>query len=258
MLPDLLCRFALNAHILTKYGEPPDGRVFEAALVEIARFIGVPTVQGPGRVSLFGTPAASKLRHELDLAMIAPGMLGIAEAKDRSDGVGKNDVMVFLQKSFDYYLSRIAQASQSSTWRFLVSATPVDPDLCVYCIQQGVIVVDPTFIPIPSLLRFVGQPEAEYVFSDIELAEAVRLFEPACLPLEGVFARQAKGLHLDLERFFGREANDAHWLAGQMTTDILEYINQSGGDRFWERAKVLASSGFRALHQSLVTTNAAR
>ena len=62
---------------------------FEAALVEIARFIGVPTVQGPGRVSLFGTPAASKLRHELDLAMIAPGMLGIAEAKDRSDGVGK-------------------------------------------------------------------------------------------------------------------------------------------------------------------------
>ena len=257
MLPDLLCRFALNAHILTKYGESPDGRVFEAALAEIARFIGVPTVQGPGRVSLFGTPAASKLRHELDLAMIAPGMLGIAEAKDLSGGVGKNDIMIFLQKSFDYYLRRVAQGSRSSTWRFLVSATPVEPDLCVYCIQQGLIVVDPTFIPIPSMLRFVGQPEAEDVFSDMELAEAVRLFEPACLPLEGIFARQTKGLHLNLERFFGRDASDAHWLAGQMTTDVLEYINQSGGDRFWEHAKVLGGSGFRSLHQSLPTTKAA-
>ena len=257
MLPDLLCRFALNAHILTKYGEPPDGRVFESALVEIARFIGVPTVQGPGRVNLFGTPAASTLRHELDLAMVAPGMLGIVEAKDLSDGVGKNDVMVFLQKSFDYYLRRVAQGSPNPTWRFLISATPVDIDLCVYCIQQGVIVVDPTFIPIPSLLRFVGQPEAEDVFSDMELAEAVRLFEPACLPLDEIFARQTEGLHLTLERFFGRDAGDAHWLAGQMTTDVLEYINQSGGDRFWERAKVLSGSGFRSLHQSLATTKAA-
>ena len=72
----------------------------------IARFIGTPTVQGPGRVNLFGTPPASKLQHELDLAMIAPGMLGIVEAKDLSDGVGKNDIMIFLQKSFDYYLRR--------------------------------------------------------------------------------------------------------------------------------------------------------
>ena len=97
--------------------------------------------------------------------------------------------MVFLQKSFDYYLSRIAEGRHGPTWRFLVSATPVGHDLCVYCIQQGVIVVDPTFIPIPSLLRFIGRSEAEDVFNDTELAEADRLFEQACRPLgAGVFA----------------------------------------------------------------------
>ena len=85
MLPDLLGCFAMDAHILAKYGEPPDGRVFEAALVEIAHLIGVRTIQGPGSLSLFGTPAASKSRHEIDLAMIAPGMVGIAEAKDRRE-----------------------------------------------------------------------------------------------------------------------------------------------------------------------------
>jgi len=257
MLPDLLCRFALNAHILTKYGDPADGRAFESALAEIARFIGVPTVQGPGRVTLFGTPPASELRHELDLAMLAPGMLGIAEAKDLSNGVGKNDILVFQQKCFDHYLRRVARGSRDPVWRLLVSATPVDLELCVYCIQQSVIVVDPTFIPIPTLLRFVGRPEAEDIFSDMELAEAVRLFEPACLPLEGIFTRQADGLHLDLARYFSQDASDAHWLAGQMTTDVLEFINQSGGDRFWDRAKVLGASGFPSLHRSFATTKAA-
>ena len=81
----------------------------------------------------------------------------------------------------------------------------------------------------------------------MELAEGVRLFEPACQPLDGIFVPQNKGLHLNLERFFGQDASDAHWLAGQMTTDILEYINQSGGDRFWEHAKVLGGSGFQFL-----------
>ena len=257
MLPDLLCRFAMDAHILAKYGNPSDGRVFEAALVEIAHLIGVRTIQGPGSLSLFGTPAASKSRHEIDLAMIPPGMVGIAEAKDRRDGVGKNDVMVFLQKSFDYYLGRIAEGRHGPTWRFLVSATPVGHDLCVYCIQQGVIVVDPTFIPIPSLLRFIGRSEAEDMFNDTELAEADRLFEPACRPLEQVFSLQDNQLHLDLKRFFGREATDAQWLADQMTSDIIEHIAQSGEDALWARWKALGRSGLPALHHSLVERMAA-
>lgn len=252
MVPDLLCRFALDAHILAKYGEPPDGRVFESALVEIAHLIGVRTIQGPGNLSLFGMPSVSKSRHEIDLAMIAPGMLGIAEAKDRKNGVGKNDVMVFLQKSFDYYLSRISEGRHGPTWRFLVSATPVGHDLCVYCIRQGVVVIDPTFIPIPSLLRFIGQPEAEVVFDDTELAEAARLFEPACLPLEQVFSARDNRLHIDLERFFGREAGDAQWLAERMTIDILDEIAQSGRDPLRERGDDLARSGLQALHRSLV------
>ena len=257
MVPDLLCRFALDAHILAKYGDPPDGRVFESALVEIAHLIGVRTIQGPGNLSLFGTPAVSRLHHEIDLAMTAPGMLGIAEAKDRKNGVSKNDVMIFLQKSFDYYLSRISEGLQGPTWRFLISATPVEHDLRVYCIRQGVVVIDPTFIPLPSLLRFIGLPEAENVFNDTELAEAARIFEPACLPLEQIFSAQDNRLHMDLGRFFGREASDAQWLAERMTIDILDEITKFGREPFRERGERLACSGLRALHQSLAAKVAA-
>jgi len=250
MVPDLLCRFTLDAHILAKYGEPPDGRVFEAALVDVAHVIGFPVIQGPGSLTLFGTPAVSKSRHEIDLAVLAPGMLGIAEAKDIKNGVGKNDVMVFIQKTFDYYLNRLSQGRRTSTWRFLVSSSPVGHDLSVYCIQQGVIVVDPTFIPIPSLLRFISKTEAEDVFNDMQLAEAVRLFEPACLPLDRVFVLQDNHLFVDLERFFGGEASEAQWLADQMSEDILAKADESGRDPLKERAEALRRCGRRGLYQS--------
>lgn len=253
MLPDMLCHFVRDAYVLGRYGEESDGRLFESALTEIAHLLGFQSYQGAGSLSLFGTRAVSKSRHELDLGMVAPGMLGIVEAKSRANGIGKNDVMLFIQKTFDYYVAKLYEGRRGPTWRFLVSATPVGHPLSVYCMQQGVIVVDPTFLPLPTLLRFVGRPEAEEVFDDVQLAEAVRLFEPACLPLERIFVPQGNDLHLGMGRFFGREADDAQWLAAQMTSDLLTSIHQTGRDPFGERARTLGRAGTRALCQSLRT-----
>ena len=252
MVPDLLCHFARDAYVLARYGEQSDGRLFEAALTEVAHLLGFYHVQGPGSLSLFGTPAASGLRHELDLAMAAPGMLGIVEAKDLKHGVGKSDVMIFLMKTFDYYLGKLHEGRRDPTWRFLVSATSVEHALSVFCIQQGIVIVDPTFLPLPMLLRFVARTEADRLFDDAELAEAVRLFEPACSPLERIFVPQGNALHLEVDRFLSNEANDTQWLATRMSEDILiEIKNQSPKDPFWKRAQTLRRSGSRALSQLL-------
>lgn len=248
MVPDLLCNFARDAHIVARYGKSSDGRLFQAALTEIANLLGFSYVQGPGSLNLFGTRAASRLRHELDLAMADPGMVGIVEAKDLRDGIDKNDVMIFLQKTFDYYLGKLSERRRDPMWRFLVSATPVDHELSVLCIQHGLIVVSPEFLPLPMLLRFVGRPESESLFDDAELGEAVRLFEPACLPLERIFVPHGNKLEIGIGRFLGNDANDAQWLATRMSADILAEIQHYGRQGpLWNRAQVLRRSGSRAL-----------
>ena len=248
MVPDKLCNFARDAYIVAKYGDRSDGRLFEDALAEIAHLIGFHYVQGSGSLDLFGTPAASNLRHELDLAMAAPGLVGIVEAKDRRDGIGKNDVMLFLHKTFDYCLGKLAEGRRDPTWRFLVSATPVDHNLLVFCIQHGLIVVDPKFLPLPMLLRFVARPTSERLFDDVQLGEAVRLFEPACLPIERIFVPEGNKMEISTDRFFGNDANDAQWLANRMSEEILREIQNCGRqDPLWQRAKTLRRSGSRAL-----------
>lgn len=254
MIPDLMCNFARDAHIVAKYGEKSDGRLFEAALAEIARLLGFPYVQGAGSLDLFGTRAASKLHHELDLAMAAPGMVGIVEAKDRRDGIGKNDVMLFLQKTFDYYFGKLAERRRDPTWRFMVSGTPVERPLSILCIQHGLIVVEPNSLPLPLLLRFVARPSAERLFDDGQLGEAVRLFEPACLPLERIFVPKGNRLEVSINRYLSSDAEDTQWLATRMSEEILNEIQKCGRqDPLRARADMLRRSGGRALSLLLST-----
>ena len=248
MIPDLLRRFTLDAYIISRYGEQSDGRLFQDALTEISHLLGFAYVQGPGSLSLFGTPAASGLRHELDLAMADPGMIIMVEAKDLSGGIGKNDVMLFLQKTFDYYFGKLSEGRRDPTWRILVSATPVDPGLSALCIQQGLILVEPTCLPLPVLLRYVFQPKAEDLFDDAQLSEAVRLFEPACYPIERIFVPHDNELHLSTDRFLNNEADDTHWLAMQMSNEILtDSSNTNRNDPLRDRGQILRRSGSRAL-----------
>ena len=181
MLPELLRRFISDAYVLVRNSDVPDGREFEEAVRDLAHVLGGWAYQGPGALSLVGTRSASSSRHELDLGLLGPGMVGIAEAKSRASGVSKADVMIFVQKTFDYYLARLREGRRGPTWRLFISATPVADSLSVYCMQQGVILIEPASLPLPTLLHFVGQQVAEEVFDDVRLAEAdASLSQPAC------------------------------------------------------------------------------
>lgn len=255
ILPRLLAHFARDAYVLCCYTGKPNGREFENAISDTAHLLGCFNRQGPGSLRLFGTRSASGCRHELDLGILEPDFLAIAEVKSRANGAYKSDVMIFMQKSFDYYLGRLKEGRKGPTWRLFISSTPLDESVHIYCIQQGVILIEPSLLPLPTLLRFVAQPEAEDIFGDTYLSEAVRLFEPACAPLEHIFVPDAGALRLETRRFFGSDTDDALWLAKQMTTDIHAYLRDCGKDPFLIRAKLLATSGIRVLSQSLLTSS---
>jgi len=247
MLPPILSYFARDAYALTYYSGVPDGRDYEDAISHMAHLLGFHMRQGPGSLSFFGMRSASGCRHELDLGVNDPGVVAMAEVKSHSRGIGKNDVMVFAQKTFDYYLWRLRQGMTDLTWRFFISATPLSDSVHVYCIQQSIILIEPSYIPLPVLLRFAQKPEAEQVFDNSRIAEAVRLFEPACLPLQQIFIPDGESLKIGIKRYFGSDADDARWLAHEMTGDLSAFLDEIGRQPFRERAKVLARSGMRAL-----------
>ena len=255
MLPIQLCHFSRDAYILAHYSEAPDGRDFEAAISAIAHLLGFAGHQGPGSLSLFGNRSASGCHHELDLGIANPGFIAMAEVKSISGGISKNDVMIFTQKTFDYYVWRLRERRNCYTWRFFISSTPVPGSVHTYCIQQGVILVEPSVLPLPVLLRFVKQPQAEDVFDDSRLAEAVRLFEPACFPLERIYVPKIDHLKIGISRFTNSDADDARWLASEMTRELLESITERGDDPLWNRAKLLARSGAQALSRVIPCVN---
>lgn len=247
MLPRILSYFARDAYAITHYSGVPDGSDYENAISELAHLLGFHMRQGPGSLSLFGMRSASGCRHEIDLGISDPGVVALAEVKSHAGGIGKNDVMIFAQKTFDYYLWRLRQGMTDPIWRFFISATPLPNPVHIYCIQQSIILIEPSYIPLPVLLRFAQKPEAEQVFDDSRIAEAVRLFEPACLPLQQVFVPDGESLKIGIKRYFGSDADDARWLAHEMTSDLLAFLDQTGKGPFRERARVLAKSGMRAL-----------
>lgn len=247
MLPTQLCHFSRDAYIVARYSEIPDGRDFEAAIADIAHLLGFSGYQGPGSVNLFGVRSASGCHHELDLGIIDPGLLAMAEVKSMSGDVNKNDVMLFVQKTFDYYVSRLCTRHEYKTWRFFISSTPVPSPVHIYCIQQGVILIEPSVLPLPVLLRFAKQPQAEDIFDDGRLSETVRLFEPACFPMEQIYEPETDCMKIGISRFTSSDADDAYWLAGQMTRELMDCLAERVDDPFWSRAKLLAESGAQAL-----------
>ena len=101
-----------------------DGRTWERTVSGLLYRMGFTRRQGPGSLTLFGSPSASGVNHEIDGA--ADGWLGtvIVESKAISGGISKGDVALFHYKVLDFYQKKIETASKEKWWPILCSATP--------------------------------------------------------------------------------------------------------------------------------------
>ncbi len=100
-----------------------------------------------------GMPAFSGLFHEHDLGVRGERELVIFELKNRRGGINKNDLLTFNQKTIDFQLMLIRQGDPSRFVRALMTTSRQVPiGLRTYCLQWGIVLVDPLALPVPALV----------------------------------------------------------------------------------------------------------
>ena len=182
MIPGALHRFCRDAFLLARYGGPgdgrPDGRAWEQA---VARGLWMPEIsrrQHAGTLGLFGCTGRSGANHELDGAGHGPELGIWIEAKARAV-LKKADVAVFAFKALDLYREAAQHYPEGTMrrawWPVLVSSEPCSEAVHRCCLAMGVILCEPSLLPLPTLVRVAARPTADLHLDGRLLSMAVEL-----------------------------------------------------------------------------------
>ena len=166
---DILAEFTFDAWLLARESVNPsgilvDGRAWERSISDLLRRPGLTCRQGPGTTTLFGFRPASGIRHEIDSAAAGSSCCIIVECKSQQSGVTKEDAALFHQKTFDFYCERPQAVKRERWWRIIISSSPVPISVQKFCLHLGLILCDPTTLPLPVLVRTACRPNADPVF----------------------------------------------------------------------------------------------
>lgn len=177
---DLLADFTFDVWLVARFAEQLggvalDGRTWERTVAGLLYRPGLTRLQGPGIHSLFGSVSASGVRHEIDAA--ADGWRGsfIVECKATAGGISKGDAALFHFKVMDFYQKKIATASAERWWRILCGTTSTPFTARAAAASLGILVCDPSRLPLPVLVRAAGGPAADMHLPEPLLQEIVRL-----------------------------------------------------------------------------------
>lgn len=241
---DILARVGLDAYLLARHcgagGRIPDGRVWERAVNDLLRHPEFHRRQCAGKTSLFDRTSLSGLRHELDgCASGWPGCL-IVESKAKRGGIEKADVALFHTKTFDYYLGNIKEARSERWWRILVSAEGVSANIRRLCLQTGILLCDPAYLPLPVLLRAASRPGAAQYLPAVKLTELLRLGITTCLPLQEQWRLEAGG-GLRYQPPVRDDLDDLLWLQEELSEDLLELYDRHKPGALKRRSAYLAT-----------------
>ena len=226
---DVLAEFSLDAWLLaggSKHRNEvlPDGRVWERTVGDLLRRPGLTNRQGPGTTTLFGFHPASGIGHELDAG--AAGWSGciILECKSKSCGVTKEDAALFHEKTLDFYCERPETVSRERWWRVIVSSSPVSKTVRMFCIQLGLIICDPTLLPLPVVMRTACRPSADQYLRETLLQEVVRLGEPALMSMQNRWTYDpiTHNIQFKPKVMSANEVHDLFWLQDELGSDILD------------------------------------
>lgn len=128
---------------------------FSAAIEDVIGSEGLNLFMKAGELTLgTGLPAFSGLFHEHDLGVIDGPQLVVLELKHRSRGrVSKDDLLLFNQKTLDFDLALIRAGTRARVVRvFVTNDQALKDSLRAFCVQWGIILVDPLLPPIPVLI----------------------------------------------------------------------------------------------------------
>lgn len=246
-----LSGFCRDCFLLAREAKPggdgqPDGRAWEREVNGLLWRPGIKRRQYAGTLGLFGRGAASGIDHELDGVGHGPRCGIWIEAKAASS-IGKPDVAVFRLKCDDLYLDCVnfdpAGTAAGRWWPVLVSSGPSDEIVRRLCFATGIVLCDPTRLPLPTILKVAANPEADLELSETLLAEAVRLFEPACKSMQerwrlSADQRCVQRSIADLPT--SRKTTEALFTQEALSSEILSYLESEYPGRLENRGRALA------------------
>ena len=226
---NVLAELTLDAWLLARACVDParslvDGRAWERGIGDLLWRPGFAHRQGPGTTTLFGLPAASGAAHELDAGAVGQGGSVIVECKSQGHGVTKADAAVFHEKTLDFYCGRPDVLGRERWWRLMVSSSPVTDGVRAFCVQLGVILCDPVRLPLPVVVRTGCHRSADLYFRETLLQEAVRLGEPALMPMQKrwTYDTTTGDIRFRPQVLGASEIEDLLWLQDELGADILD------------------------------------
>jgi hypothetical protein len=230
---DLLADFALDVWLVAKYAPQfgellLDGRTWERTVAGLLRRPGFTRRQGPGSVTLFGMPAASGVNHEIDGA--ADNRCGsfVVECKATGAGITKADAALFHFKVMDFYQKRIATASHERWWRFLCGTVPTPQSARAVAVSLGMLICDPSRVPLPVLVRAAGRPAADMHLPEALLQEVVRLGERALCPQQEQWPYRAHTGEISFrpDHWSAADLADLLWLEDELSGYLLDLFEK--------------------------------
>ena len=243
---DVLAEFSLDAWLLAGGNEHrteilPDGRIWEQTVGNLLRRPGLTNHQGPGTTTLFGFRPASGIGHELDAGAAGRGGCIILECKSKSCGVSKEDVALFHAKTLDFYNERPETVAHEHWWRVIVSSSPISIAVRAFCIQLGLIVCDPTLLPLPVIMRTVCRSSADQYLRETLLQEVVRLGEPALMSMQKRWTYDpiARDIRFKPKVMSANEVRDLFWLQDELGSDIIDLYDLHRPGTLERRAALL-------------------
>lgn len=228
--PAFLYRLALDMFTVVQHWEPPAvsavdrGRLFESVLYRYCRARRLTLTETAGSRTIRRVASASGFRHESDGVIATPDVTVHLELKHISEELGKNELLVFNQKGFDFLAADNASFRSKPLYRVVVSGGPLKPEARRFAAQWGILVIEPDRLPLLVLHWLSGREVPHLHWVEEETQRSIWQEVPHMVtPLQERVARLSGAIGGDAEIISShrvervmkhqREVGDHYWMA---------------------------------------------
>ena len=192
--------------------------------------------QSAGLTTLIDRTSASGCGHEIDASSWGRAACLIVECKARRTGIHKVDLATFDCKVFDYYCGNLGAAKVERWWKLMASVSPAADGVRRLGLQNGLVICDPSLLPLPVVIRAASRPTADMYLRAPLLQEVVRLGERALMPMQERWQIQNSGALLFSPVIWNNgDLDDLLWLQAELTGDLLDLYDVHAPGRLERR-----------------------
>src|SRR5437868_1811323 len=151
--PWVLYELSLDMFAIVEHWNPsalsgPDrGRFFEEILYRYCSHKGWALSERAGAKTLYGKRPASRFLHEVDCVIDTPAAVIALELKHLTEELGKNELLIFNQKTLDVLASEGRELRSKPLYRIIVSGNLLSPAARRFALQWGILTIEPERLP---------------------------------------------------------------------------------------------------------------